>query len=96
VLRASGAGSVAVGRLLLGAVLALVVPAAVVGVLLERFVFGPALANLAASYASLPLDATLLEVLATLGGLAAAGGVAVAWVARQASRESVVAGLGAS
>jgi ABC-type antimicrobial peptide transport system permease subunit len=95
VLRACGAGSVAVRRLLLGAALALVVPAAVVGVLLERFVFGPALANLAASYATLPLNATPLQVLATLGGLALAAGVAVMWVARQASRESVVAGLGA-
>ena len=94
-LRACGAGAGAVRRLLLGAALALVVPAAVVGVLLERFVFGPALAKLAESYATLPLDATLLEVLAMLGGLA----LAAAWRSRgsraRPSRESVVAGLGA-
>ena len=94
VLRACGAGAPAVRRLLLGAALAMVVPAAVLGVLLERLVFGPALARLAASYATLPLDATGGEVLATLAGLAAAAGVAVVWVARQASRESVIAGLG--
>ena len=93
VLRACGAGSGAVRRLLFGAALALVVPAAAVGVLLEHFVFGPALANLAASYATLPLEATSAEVLATLAGLALAGTVAVVWVARQAARESVVSGL---
>ena len=80
-------------QLLLGAALALVLPAAVVGVLLERLLFGPALARLAASYATLPLQASLAEVLATLAGLAIAAAVAVAWVARQAGRESVVAGL---
>ena len=93
VLRACGAGPAAVRQLLLGAALALVLPAAVVGVLLERLLFGPALARLAASYATLPLQATLAEVLATLGGLAIAAAVAVAWVARQAGRESVVAEL---
>jgi len=93
VLRACGAGSGAVRRLLLGATLALVVPAAVVGIVIERFVFGPALSNLAANYASLPLVATSKEVLATLAGLALAGAVAVVWVARQAARESVISGL---
>jgi len=93
VLRACGAGPGAVRRLLLGAALALVVPAAVVGVLLERFVFGPALSHLAENYATLALDATTSEVLATLAGLAVAGAVAVVWVSRQASRESVVSGL---
>jgi ABC-type antimicrobial peptide transport system permease subunit len=93
VLRACGAGAGAVRRLLLGATLALVVPAAAVGIVLERFVFGPALSHLAASYAALALDATSAEVLATLAGLALASAVAVVWVARQAARESVVAGL---
>ncbi len=95
VLRACGAGPAAVRRLLLGAALALVVPAAAVGVLLERLAFGPALANLAASYATLPLQATLAEVLGTLAGLALAAGVAVVWVARQATHESVLEGLAA-
>jgi ABC-type lipoprotein release transport system permease subunit len=93
VLRACGAGAGAVRRLLLGATLALVVPAAVVGIVLERVVFGPALSHLAASYAALALDATSAEVLATLAGLALASAVAVVWVARQAARESVVSGL---
>ncbi len=95
VLRACGAGASAVRRLLLGAALALVVPAAILGVALERLVLGPALAHLAASYATLPLGASSLEVLATVGGLLAAGGLAVLWVARQAGRESVIRGLAA-
>ncbi len=95
VLRACGAGSLAVRQLLLGAALALIVPAAVVGVLLERLVLGPALARLAASYATLALDPTGGEVLATLAGLALAAAVAVLWVARQASRASVISGLAA-
>jgi hypothetical protein len=95
VLRACGAGAGAVARLLLGAVLALLVPAAVVGVLLERFVFGPVLTHLAESYATLPLNATALDVLLVLAGLAVAAVVAVTWVARQAVREPVVLGLAA-
>ncbi|MGI8862821.1 MAG: FtsX-like permease family protein [Solirubrobacteraceae bacterium] len=93
VLRACGAGPRAVRQLLLGAALALVVPAALLGLLLERLVFGPGLSRLAASYATLALAPTLGEVLAVLAGLALASGAAVLWVARQASRESVISGL---
>jgi hypothetical protein len=95
VLRACGAGSGAVRRLLFGSTLAIVVPAGIVGVLLERYVFGPALSHLAVNYAALALVATPAEVAATAAGLAVAGVVAVVWVARQASRESVVSGLAA-
>ena len=56
---------------------------------------GPALSNLAASYATLPLQPTTRDVVFVLIGLAVAGGVAVAWVGRQATRESVVQGLAA-
>ena len=95
VLRAFGAGSAAVRRLLTGAVVALVVPAAILGIVLERFVLGPSLARLAASYVTLSLGATGLEIAAVLAGLVLAGAVAVAWVARQATRENVITGLGA-
>ena len=93
VLRACGGGPGAVRRLLLGAALALVVPAAVVGVLLEALLFGPALGRLAAGYASLPLRTTAPQVLITVAGLLAAAVLAVVWVARQAGRDSVIAGL---
>jgi ABC-type antimicrobial peptide transport system permease subunit len=95
VLRACGAGAGAVRRLLLGAVLALVVPAALAGVLLERLLLGPALSNLAINYATLELRAGTSEVLALLAGLALAAAACVWWVARAALRESVVAGLAA-
>jgi predicted lysophospholipase L1 biosynthesis ABC-type transport system permease subunit len=93
VLRAFGAGDAAVRRLLAGAVAALVIPAAVIGVLLERLVLGPALSRLAAGYATLPLGATGPEIAAVLAGLVAAGAVAVLWVTRQTTRETVIAGL---
>jgi ABC-type lipoprotein release transport system permease subunit len=95
ILRACGAGTAAVRRLLAGAALMLVAPAALVGVVLERLVLGPELARLAAGYASLPLSATGVEVLATVAGLLVAAALAVVWVARQAGRESVLAGLAA-
>lgn len=95
VLRACGAGPGAVRRLLFGAALMLLIPAAVVGFLLERFVLGPALSGLAANYATLPLQATAAEVGLTVAGLLVAAGVAVLWVARQAARESVLTGLAA-
>lgn len=93
VLRACGAGRAALARLLAGVVAMLVAPAAIIGVSLERLVFGPVLSRLAASYATLPLAAGAREVAAVLAGLAVAGALAVAWVTRSASRESVVAGL---
>jgi hypothetical protein len=96
VLRAFGAGSTAVGRLLAGAVIALVVPAALLGIVLERLVLGPALAHLAASYVTLSLSASGTEIAVVLAGLALAGLFATAWVTRQTTRESVIAGLGAS
>jgi ABC-type antimicrobial peptide transport system permease subunit len=93
VLRASGAGATAVARLLVGAVLAIVVPSAIAGVLLQRWLLGPALSNLATNYATLPLRAGPSEIGLVLAGLLLAGGFAVAWVTYQAQRETVLAGL---
>jgi hypothetical protein len=74
-------------------VLALVAPAALVGIVLERLLLGPVLSHLAASYATLELSATAPEILAIVLGLALACGVTIWWVARSAVRESVVTGL---
>ncbi len=93
VIRATGAGSGAVARLLAGVVLTLVIPAGVLGILLERLVLGPALAHLAASYATLELGAAYWQMAVVLAGLLVAGAVAVGWVTRQATRETVVKGL---
>jgi putative ABC transport system permease protein len=94
VLRAFGGGTAAVRRLLSGAVFALVLPAAALGIVLERLVLGPTLSRLAANYATLPLGASAVEVTVVLAGLAVSGAVAVVWVARVATRETVIAGLG--
>jgi ABC-type lipoprotein release transport system permease subunit len=95
VLRACGAGGTAVARLLAGAVAMMAVPAAIIGVLLQRFVFGPELSRLAENYATLPLDAGIAEIVAVLAGLALAAAAAVGYVSAQAARESVVDGLSA-
>jgi ABC-type antimicrobial peptide transport system permease subunit len=95
VLRAFGGDGAAVRRLLTGAVIALLLPAAVIGVVLERLVLGPALSSLAAAYAVLPLDAGAREIGAVLAGLGLAGALAVLWVARQTTRQSVIEGLAA-
>ncbi len=94
VLRACGAGSGAVRLLLAGAAAAAVLPAALIGALLEHFVLGPATARLAVGYASLELGAGAGELSAVLLGLALLAVVAVLWVARQATREPIVAALG--
>ncbi|HET9074164.1 MAG TPA: FtsX-like permease family protein [Solirubrobacteraceae bacterium] len=93
VLRATGANAAAIGRLLGGAVLTLLVPAALIGVLLEWLALGPLLSHLAAGYASLDLRPTPAEVGGVLGGLALAGCVAVLWVSVSAVRASIVEGL---
>ena len=69
-------------------------PAALIGALLERFVLGPATARLAVGYASLELGASAGELAAVLPGLALLALAAVLWVARQATREPIVAALG--
>ena len=56
---------------------------------------GPALSHLAASYATLPLNASTGEVAVVIAWLVVAGASAVLWVARQATNESVIAGLAA-
>jgi putative ABC transport system permease protein len=94
-LRACGAGEQAVRRLLCGSVAALVVPAAAIGILLEQLVLGPLLSRLAAGYAALPIDAGVAEIGAVVGGLVLCGLLAALIVARQAVRETVIAGLAA-
>jgi ABC-type lipoprotein release transport system permease subunit len=96
VLRATGAGASAVRRLLAGVVLALVIPSALLGILVERVVLGPAVANLAANYATLELGADDTQMAAVLAGLLCAGLLAVLWVTRQAIAEPVVTGLAAA
>jgi len=94
VLRACGAGAGAVRLLLTGAAAAVVLPAALLGALLERFVLGPAMARIAVGYASLELTAGPAELAAVLAGLVILAGAAVLWVARRAGSEPIVEALG--
>lgn len=93
VMRACGGGGGALARTLGGAVALLVIPAAAMGVALERWVFGPALSHLAEGYASLPLAAGPSQIAALLVGLAFAATLAVAWVTRAAAAAPVAEGL---
>jgi ABC-type lipoprotein release transport system permease subunit len=93
VLRACGAGPRSIRALLAGAALAVIVPAAVIAVALERFVLGPAVASIAAGYVTLPLAAGLAEVAVLLAGLALIGVLAVWWVARRLTSRPIARGL---
>jgi len=93
VLRAGGARRATVTTMLLGTAAAVLALAAPLGVVAERLVLGPAVARLAAGYASLPLGAGVVQVALAVLGLAAIGAAAAAWVARRVEREPVAAGL---
>ncbi len=92
-LRATGAQGATVGAVLAGAALAVAIPAAVLALALERLVLAPLVSRLAAGYADLGPQSSAAQVALALGGLAALGVVAAAWVARRATAEAPVEGL---
>jgi ABC-type lipoprotein release transport system permease subunit len=92
-LRACGGDAPTVATVLAGTALAVALPAAVAGVLLEWLVLGPLVSRHAAGYADLPLAPTAGQVALVLGGLLALAAAATAVVARRAMREPVIAGL---
>lgn len=93
VLRACGAGTGAVRILLAGAAATVVLPAALAGILLERLALGPTLARLAAGYASLALGAGAGEIAIVLAGFGLFAAIAVTWVARRSSAETIIGAL---
>jgi ABC-type lipoprotein release transport system permease subunit len=93
VLRATGAGSPAVRRLLLGAAGVVALPAVLAGIVLERLVLGPAMSGLADRYVALPLGAGPVAVAIVVLALSALAAAAALWVARQTTREAIVQGL---
>jgi ABC-type antimicrobial peptide transport system permease subunit len=93
VLRATGAARRQVAALFIGAAVAVVVPALLVGVVVHQWLLAPAVAHLAAGYADLPTGAGAGEIAAVALGLAGLGLAAAALVTRRAGREPVVAGL---
>ena len=93
VLRACGAGRADVAAVLAGAAAAVAVPAAVLAVALELLVLGPAVSDLAAGYAGLPLAPGAGQVALVVLGLGALAAAAAALVARRLVAEPVVHGL---
>jgi putative ABC transport system permease protein len=91
--RALGAGRRQLSSILGGVAAPVAALAIVIGFLAERFLVGPAVARLAATYVTLSLEPSAAAVAATAAGLAAGALVAVLWAARQAGRGPVVEAL---
>jgi hypothetical protein len=92
-MRAFGAGRGALAQVFAGAAAAVVLPALLVGALLESIVLAPAIERIAAGYFSLPVATGPLSVAlvgATVGVLAA---LVAGAVARIIERQPIVAGL---
>jgi len=92
-LRATGADRLTVALVLAGAALAVAVPAALAGIVLERVAFGPLVSHLAAGFAALALAPTLGQVALVTIGLLALAALATALVARRAMTEPITRGL---
>jgi ABC-type lipoprotein release transport system permease subunit len=78
---------------LAGAAIAVAIPAAAAGIVLEVVAFGPLVAHLAAGFAALPLAPTIGQIALVAGGLLTLSIIATALVARRVLREPIVAGL---
>jgi hypothetical protein len=65
----------------------------VLGVLAERWLVGPAVSRLAASYVSLTLEPTAAAVALTAAGLLLGAAVTLLWATRLATRGPVVTWL---
>jgi hypothetical protein len=92
-LRASGAGARTIGLLLAGVVAVAAVPAALLGLLVERVALAPAVGALAAGYADVVPAVGLGQALLVTAGLAVLCALAAALVARRTIREPIVPGL---
>jgi len=91
--RALGGGRSQLATIVAMAAAPIVLAAVVLGVLAERWLVGPAVAGMAASYVSLTLEPSLAAVGATAAGLAAGTGATVLWAARLVTRGPVVGSL---
>jgi ABC-type lipoprotein release transport system permease subunit len=91
--RAFGAGPGQLASILGGVATPIALAAIVLGFVAERFLVGPAVARLAASYVSLSLTPSAAAVAGTAAGLAVGALVAVLWSARQAASGPIVEAL---
>jgi ABC-type lipoprotein release transport system permease subunit len=88
--RALGAGRRQLASVLGATAAPMLLLAVTVGFLAERYVVGPAVSRMAASYVTLSLHPSLPAVAATAGGLAVGACAAVLWTTRLATRVPVV------
>jgi hypothetical protein len=91
--RALGAGRLQLGAIVAGAAAPVVAAALVLGILVERWLVGPAVSGLAASYVSLTLRPSAAAAGVTALGLLAGAGLTVLWATRLVARGPVVAWL---
>jgi ABC-type lipoprotein release transport system permease subunit len=93
IVRAVGASRAQVLAVFAGSALLIGAIAAPVGIVLERFVLGPTVSNLAVSYVTLPLRAGAQPVALVLAGLAFAVVASAGWATRAATSEPIVGAL---
>jgi FtsX-like permease family len=92
-LRALGAGRGEIAIVFAGAALAVAIPGALLGALLEREVLAPLVTRLAGDYVSVPLATGPADIALVAAGVAALAVLAAAWSSRRTVREPIVAGL---
>jgi hypothetical protein len=88
-----GARRAEIATVFAGAALAVVVPAAILGALLERELLAPAVSRLAGDYVSVPLTTGAADIAIVAVGVAALAAVAAAWNSGRSLREPIAAGL---
>ena len=91
--RALGAGRLQLGAIVAGTATPVVAAALVLGILVERWLVGPAVSGLAASYVSLTLRPSAAAAGVTAVGLLAGAGLTVLWATRLVARGPVVTWL---
>jgi ABC-type lipoprotein release transport system permease subunit len=92
-LRALGAGGAEIATVFAGAALAVAVPGALLGALLERELLAPLVSRLAGDYVSVPLGSGPGAIALVVAGFATLAALAASWSGRRSVRESIVAGL---
>jgi ABC-type lipoprotein release transport system permease subunit len=95
VLRAGGAGTGSIARLLAGSVAVLAIPSALLALVIERALFGPAVTSLAAGYADLSLVPSPAIVVVSATAFAAVAAAAAGLTTRAVVRATVAEGLDA-
>jgi ABC-type lipoprotein release transport system permease subunit len=92
-LRSLGAPPRTLARVLVGAGMAIVVPAAILAIALEELLLAPLVSGLAAGYADLPLAGGAGQALLVGGALLVLAAVAAVWVAQRVLREPIAPAL---